>query len=200
MGTRFLTAVFTDGQYRVAQYGQWDGYPEGAGVNILHFLRDELDEPRFRSELEKLRFADSERLWELRRRFGADEDGSISVADYNRLKRVFPEFHRDTGEDILRLIQNGDVLSGALENRLAFAGNSLLCEWVYVVDFDSRTFEVYEGYNKEPLDPFERFAELECDDDGYYPVKLAASWPLDCLPADEEFVGMFVHAEDDDDE
>ena len=39
MGTRFLTAVFADGQYRVAQYGQWDGYPEGAGVNILHFLR-----------------------------------------------------------------------------------------------------------------------------------------------------------------
>lgn len=25
MGTRNLTAVYLDGQYKVAQYGQWDG-------------------------------------------------------------------------------------------------------------------------------------------------------------------------------
>lgn len=31
MGTRNLTAVYLDGQYKVAQYGQWDGYPEGRG-------------------------------------------------------------------------------------------------------------------------------------------------------------------------
>lgn len=31
MGTRNLTAVYLDGQYKVAQYGQWDGYPEGQG-------------------------------------------------------------------------------------------------------------------------------------------------------------------------
>jgi len=28
MGTRNLTCVMKDGQYKVAQYGQWDGYPE----------------------------------------------------------------------------------------------------------------------------------------------------------------------------
>ena len=27
MGTRNLTCVFKDGEYKVAQYGQWDGYP-----------------------------------------------------------------------------------------------------------------------------------------------------------------------------
>ena len=32
MGTRNLTAVYLDGQYKVAQYGQWDGYPEGQGI------------------------------------------------------------------------------------------------------------------------------------------------------------------------
>lgn len=199
MGTRFLTAVFADGQYRVAQYGQWDGYPDGAGLGILWFLRDELDERRFRTELEKLRFADDEWLTELRRRFGADKDGYIPIEDHDRLQRVFPEFHRDTGEDILRLIQNGAVLSGALENRLEFAGASEFCEWAYVVDFDKRTFEVYEGYNKEPLDPAERFAQLEhvAERYGYYQVKLAASWPLDDLPADEEFVGDLVHEEDE---
>lgn len=198
MGTRFLTAVFADGQYRVAQYGQWDGYPEGAGVNILHFLRDELDERRFREELGKLRWADSAKLQELSRRFGADEDGFISIDDHDRMKRVFPEFHRDTGEDILRLIQNGGVLSGALRNDLEFAGDSLFCEWAYVVDFDARVLEVYKWFNKEPLDVTERFAQLP-HDGKYYPVKCAASWWLDGLPSDEDFLAV-LGIDDEEDE
>ena len=196
MGTRFLTAVFSDGQYRVAQYGQWDGYPEGAGVNILHFLRDELDERRFRAELGKLHWADQGVLKELSRRFGADEDGSISIDDYNRLKRVFPEFHRDTGEDILRLIQNGGVLSGALKNSLDFAGDSLFCEWAYVVDFDKRVLEVYKGFNTEPLDATERFAQLPHEGE-YYQVKLKASFGLDVLPSDENFLAVLEDGEED---
>ena len=39
MGTRHVTAVFLNGEPRVAQYGQWDGYPSGQGVTILDFLR-----------------------------------------------------------------------------------------------------------------------------------------------------------------
>lgn len=42
MGTRNLTAVYLDGQYKVAQYGQWDGYPEGQGITVLTFLRDKM--------------------------------------------------------------------------------------------------------------------------------------------------------------
>lgn len=39
MGTRHLIAVCIDGKYPIAQYGQFDGYPEGAGVDILNILR-----------------------------------------------------------------------------------------------------------------------------------------------------------------
>lgn len=42
MGTRHLTAVFVDGEYKVAQYGQWDGYPEGQGLTCLEFARSVL--------------------------------------------------------------------------------------------------------------------------------------------------------------
>lgn len=31
MGTRNLTAVYLDGEYKIAQYGQWDGYPKDKG-------------------------------------------------------------------------------------------------------------------------------------------------------------------------
>ena len=39
MGTRHLICVVSDNQYRIAQYGQWDGYPEGQGAAILEFLK-----------------------------------------------------------------------------------------------------------------------------------------------------------------
>jgi hypothetical protein len=39
MGTRHLTMVVSNNETKVAQYGQWDGYPEGQGVTILTFLR-----------------------------------------------------------------------------------------------------------------------------------------------------------------
>ena len=136
------------------------------------------------------------KLKELSRRFGADEDGFISIDDHDRLKQVFPEFHRDTGEDILRLIQNGGVLSGSLQNDLDFSGDSLYCEWGYVVDFDERTFEVYKGFNKEPLDATERFVYMK-HNGKYHPVKLAASFWLDGLPSDEAFLEALKDGEED---
>ena len=46
MGTRNLTVVVKDEQVRVAQYGQWDGYPEVTGRGILKILR-EINKPFF---------------------------------------------------------------------------------------------------------------------------------------------------------
>lgn len=40
MGTRHLIEVVVDGQIKVAQYGQWDGYPSGQGVDVLKFLAE----------------------------------------------------------------------------------------------------------------------------------------------------------------
>ena len=91
-----------------------------------------------------------------------------------------------------------------LEDDINFAADSLFCEWAYVIDLDKRTFEVYEGFNKEPLNEDERFFFLEEKSykehrgvDQYHPVKLVKSWSLDELPTGEEFLGAFKEEGDD---
>ena len=60
MGTRNLTKVIDkNGVTKVAQYGQWDGYPSGQGVNALHhaYYHQELE-----AGLARVRWATDEEL------------------------------------------------------------------------------------------------------------------------------------------
>ena len=38
MGTRHMIGVVKDGIPRIAQYGQWDGYPSGQGVTANYYI------------------------------------------------------------------------------------------------------------------------------------------------------------------
>ena len=38
MGTRHITVIIKNGKPIVAQYGQWDGYFDGAGVTIKNAI------------------------------------------------------------------------------------------------------------------------------------------------------------------
>ena len=91
-----------------------------------------------------------------------------------------------------------------LEDNINFAADSLCCEWAYVIDLDKRTFEVYEGFNQEPLTEDDRFFFLEeksnkehRGEDQYHPVKLVKSWSLDELPTEEEFLNAFKEEEEE---
>ena len=85
MGTRNLTAVYLDGQYKVAQYGQWDGYPEGQGITALTFLRDKMDLELFKEALRNSSYIPSEELTALWKQYGADENGWITMEDSDRI-------------------------------------------------------------------------------------------------------------------
>lgn len=191
MGTRNLTAVFMDGEYRVAQYGQWDGYPEGQGITCLNFLRDKMNEKRFREQLNNVHFGNEEELDKLFSEFGASASGSISVENYDRFKKAYPELHRDTASEILQMIQDGNVR--VLKNDLDFASDGLFCEWAYVIDLDTRRFEVYTGFHKEPLTEKDRFYFLkDKEENGYSGVHMVFSWSIDDLPTDEVFIKTFI--------
>lgn len=190
MGTRNLTAVFIDGEYKIAQYGQWDGYPEGQGITCLEFLRDKMDEERFKSALRELDWINKEELNKMWIDAGA-EDGMISIEKAKAFEKKHPEFSRDTGAGILELVQNGSV-GKKMQNEIAFVADGLFCEWAWVIDFDKRTFEAYRGFSHKPTTKDDRFYFLcKHEADGYTAVKIVKYWSIDNLPTNENFLKEF---------
>lgn len=201
MGTRNLTVVKIDGEYKVAQYGQWDGYPQGQGLTALQFLRDEMIEDKFVRAVSNVTEISKEKLDSYWKECGADDSGMVSLDGSFKFKELHPELHRDTGADILEIIQaHPDGIELSLD--LEFASQSLFCEWAWVVDFDTRTFEGYKGFNdKRTLTEDDRFYFLrDLERDGYSGVVLAASFSLDKLPSDEEFLEAFYSGEEEEDD
>lgn len=187
MGTRNLTCVYMDGEYKVAQYGQWDGYPEGLGVTILTFLKS-VNMESFKAAVSKVSFLTGEEIENINKTIKATRK---LMPDYDWTKD-FPHLSRDCGGEILNQI----VFNGArkVRNSIDFAKDSLFCEWAYVVDLDTNKFEVYSGFNKEPLTAGDRFyfsGEKKEEDYEYYPIKEIAEFDLNNLPTKEDFLGQF---------
>lgn len=191
MGTRNLIAVKIDDKYRIAQYCQWDGYPSGQGVDILNFLLG-YDRSAFESKVRSLgEFYTDQELNVLWNEAGADPNtGMIDFESAKKFGEKMPELSRDTGSGILQIVM--DSPNGfRLSEYINFAGDSLYCEWAYVIDLDRGTFEVFEGFNKDPLHQEDRFYNFPSAREGYYPVKLRKCYSLDSLPGKEQFFNDF---------
>lgn len=177
MGTRNLTMVIKDGKPRVAQYGQWDGYPSGQGVTILTFL-NHADLDHFKTQIDKCKLH----------------------KDYDKYTDEEQTFNnRDFAAEVLNMIHNSHEKKMHLFDSSKFAEDSLFCEWGYVIDLDKKTFEVYKGFNKTPLEPKDRFYSIQNkkekvvagqdeDDEIFYPIRLVKEYSLDALPSEKKFI------------
>ena len=128
MGTRNLTKVIDrNGEIKVAQYGQWDGYPSGQGLNALtHAYNFKAIE----KGLDRVRFATDEEI-----------DVLNSTIDFSasNFSTLYPNISRDTCADILGVVawSVGEVL---LVDNSEFENDDLFCEGVYTIDFQQGKF------------------------------------------------------------
>lgn len=166
MGTRGLTKVIDrDGILKVAQYGQWDHYPEGQGIKILSILTaDHYAVEELELALDKCYFT-------------TEAEREAIYADYNtrypetthlkKFSSMVPSLSRDTGGDILNVVRwsAGTV---PLMDESEFEFDELFCEGVYTIDYQTNKFISKFGVTVE--------------------------FPLDALPTPEEYLQAFVRA------
>jgi hypothetical protein len=148
MGTRHLTVVSLNNEIKVAQYGQWDGYPTGAGKDIAEFLSGMISSP-FGLNYFKKRVKDISWFTEKE----IEEIHKICKGD------ILPALSRDTGSKILELIECNKI--DRLQNSIDFAADSLFCEYLYFIDLDKEQVEIYKGFNKDKLTKKDRFFSIK---------------------------------------
>lgn len=194
MGTRHLIVVKKDNVIKVAQYGQWDGYPSGRGVEVLNFLRNKKRIKKLSEKLKNVRF------------FEAEGKDKVFIDGYNkRCGNGFAENDKRTDEDkkwfdnylsrdlsvklLYNIMDNKDE-EILLSNDYDFGKESLFCEWAYIIDLDSKTLEVFQGYNKNKMAQDKRFfVEKGLDSDGkYFGIKLVKTYNFDILPTKKQFL------------
>jgi len=165
MGTRNLTVVKNlEGTTKIAQYGQWDGYPSYSGIQALGFLRDKVNRDNLLVELQNVQFVGDEEVDTLYKQY---ESTDWENKDF---LNAYPGLHRDTGVGILSVVANATAPIKSVDNT-EFANDTLFCEGVYEVDFSTNKFITIYDDNK-------------------------VSYNLDELPSDEEYLAMWVKADD----
>jgi hypothetical protein len=146
MGTRNLTVVKNlEGTTKIAQYGQWDGYPSYSGIQALEFLRDKVNRDNLLVELQLVEFVGDEEVDTLYKQF---ESTDWENKDF---LNAYPGLHRDTGVGILSVVANATAPIKSVDNT-EFANDTLFCEGIYEVDFSTNKFTTIYADNKVSYD------------------------------------------------
>lgn len=155
MGTRHLIVAIVDGKHRLAQYGQSDGGYQIHGIR--KFLATKTKVKALRRALRKSRFISKE----------------AAQALGETWKATHPQLSRDLGAKVLDMVAKSSGME--LYDSYAFGGDSLFCEYAYVIDLDNEVLERYKGFNKRPVSKRHRFAGCVPAHNGtseYTPVRL----------------------------
>jgi hypothetical protein len=208
MGTRNLTIVVHNGVYKIAQYGQWDGYPDGQGLTVLNFCKEFLNSPEnietFVNQIHTKTYEPSqEEINNMWKEFDVDLEKCKGFVEFKVAKKFdekYPSLSRDTAAEILKMVFISEKQLPVVNN-IDFALDSLFCEWAYVIDLDNMYLEVYKGFNKNDLDQSDRFFKMEIENketlsaeklrkNEYNAIKIVTKFSLYDLPKKEEFFNI----------
>jgi len=161
--TCVLTCVNFEKRLKVAHYSCGE-YSPAAICFELHSFLTKLNVAKFIAQLELL------------------ED--ISFINNSRVSDV--EHDQISGISILKSIQSGKDV--CLNDDSEESDDYYFTRWIYFLDLDSNTFEIYRGNNETQLTPDERYYSKPVDQYGLHPHKLVAKFDLHEIPSLDEFV------------
>lgn len=186
MGTRGALGFRVNEQDHIT-YNHFDSYFSGLGKDVLNWLRAELAAGE--------EAAIKERAAELRH---VDENASPTAEDFVQFQHLHDGMV-SSGTDWYSLLRGmqGDpaaiLAAGVMTDAHKFMADSLFCEYAYIVNFDTRELEVYQGFQRKAHKAGRYAAAVKKPrgwkpkyegQDFYYPVKLVAAYSFDQLPTD----------------
>ena len=210
MGTRHLTIVIDKNNIlKVAQYGQWDGYPAGQGITILNFIKDKNNINLLEKRFDIIKFYNTD-----------THDIDKYIDDYNKKA---PEWtkdpdnrtaadrywwdmtqSRDLGGDILynlislnlELLPQEHNKNIYLFNDIDFLKDSLMCEYAYCINLYRSKFMIFKGFNKDKSKEHqfcktsdeEIEAQYKDTNYRYYGCELIKEYDLNELPDNTTFL------------
>jgi hypothetical protein len=184
MSTRGFLGFVANGRETIT-YVHFDAYPGALGADVLKWARTVTDWNAVREQAAALVHIDGDVM--------PTPEQRAALAQYEKPNAGGSK--DDPGEEWYRLLHGtfGDpaatLACGLAPHAPEWPGDSVWCEWGYLIDCDAKTFEVYQGFQTRPHKG--RFADRPANErSGYYPVKLYASWPLDALPDDDDFLAV----------
>ena len=172
MGTRGAYGFIKNNVEKIT-YNHFDSYFEGLGQNIVDFVKNNSIDilNKIFDKIEMVRSYDEPTQQQIAEcyRYADLTVSNKSYKDWYCLLRNTQgnlEFYKD---DLRYMIDNKE-----------FMGNSLFCEYAYIINLDTNELEFYLGFQKSPVN--NRFAQYVTEDDNYYAVKKIISFKLDDIP------------------
>lgn len=169
MGTRGFTG-FVNGGIEKIVYNHFDSYPSGVGAEVVQAVLSEHITPEAVADLVMVDGKTTPTPAEIEHLapwtdLGVSEQ---STADWYCLLRK-------TQGDLVAILK-----AGYAEDASDFPLDSLFAEWGYIVDLDTMTLEIYQGFQKAPH-AAGRFADRVNEqhrESGYYPCALIAVYNM----------------------
>ena len=159
-------------------YNHADSHPDTLGLKILRELRDVENWNVVLDRIEELVLIPEERLL-----------GNHTSMAETEIRRAFPDReYKCVPKNVYDLYQPlQGTLQPYLDGKLMFLPdasdfihNSLHCEWAYIANLDSETFEIWKGLQTKP-DSENRYG-TEHDRMAYYPCQMIKEYDLHNLP------------------
>lgn len=200
MSTRSLICIFYQGDFPLAQYAEFDGYPEGQGLKILSFLRDDANIVHLKDGIVKVytpNDVESQQIdKEIRELQEVAPEMSCNTGHFqdlfsygnNPLTKFYPSLSPEAGARILTIIaqptlDSNEKVEVPIVKNLRFANDAVHCEWAYVIDLDEEVFEVFNGSQTKAGSVCKRFDNVGTENDTV--PKLIKSFHFDSLPETE---------------
>lgn len=198
MGTRGAIIFVIDGAEKVC-YNHFDSYPDGLGSKMLSWLQDAVkDLPAVKDSARNLKMVDEDTAPT------AEEIAKLAHLSWNKAEHGGEADLREGQQwyDLLHQTQGEPAMileSGYNADAHDFVYDSLFCEWAYVVDLDEDRFEVYRGFQTEPVTTGRWAGKPDKQPEhrvtsAYYAIAPfpGASWKLTELPGQPDFEAVFA--------